>query len=43
MPQDTRRMAGMARTALVTDTTTTMRATPTWTIWGWPSTEPSTG
>ena len=41
MPHDISRTAGRARTALVTDTTTTMRTRATCSIWGWPSTEPS--
>ena len=40
MPHDISRTAGMASTALVTDTTTTMRASATCSIWGWPRTEP---
>ncbi len=38
----TRRRAGMASTALVTDTTTMIRSRSTWSICGWPRTDPST-
>ncbi len=40
-PHATSRIAGSARTALTTDTTTTMRNRSRWSICGCPSTEPS--